>query len=65
MNIFRKATTTTIALGLSLILAGCSSVTVKPKGGAIISNAPTMEKSYNFFLGGFIGEHTVNVSPVL
>lgn len=62
MKVFRKTAILSMALGLGLILSGCSSVTIKPKGGAIISNSPTMEKSYSFFLGGLIGEHTVNVT---
>ena len=60
MTQFRKIA----ALSLGLILIGCSSVTIKPKGGSIISNEPTMENTYSFFLGGLINEHTVNVNQI-
>ena len=46
-------------------MVSCQTVTIKPDGGERrYSTIPTYEKSQSFFLGGLIGEGTVNVSNV-
>jgi hypothetical protein len=46
---------------LLLIFAGCSTVTMNPKGIAKLETEPTYQKSLPFFLSGVIGEKTVDV----
>ncbi|MGZ3722485.1 MAG: Bor family protein [Bdellovibrionales bacterium] len=47
--------------GIFLLMTGCSTVTMNPKGTAKLETNPTYEKSYPFFLFGLIGERDVYV----
>jgi hypothetical protein len=43
-----------------LVIAGCNTVTLNPKGQPRLTTAPTYEKSLPFFIFGLAGEHTVD-----
>jgi hypothetical protein len=47
-----------------LLLAGCSTVTINPKGTTKLETEPTYEKSLPFFLVGIIGEKEVDVKAI-
>ncbi len=49
---------------LTLCLSACSSVSVKPEGGAKLTTPPTYLDSKPFYLFGFIGSHEVDVNEV-
>ena len=43
----------------------CQTVTVSPKGSShVYSTQPDFERSYNFFLFGIVGDHSVNVQKI-
>ena len=44
-----------------MMLASCSTVTVKPKGTKKYSSEPTYKKRFNHLLWGLVGGGTVNV----
>lgn len=53
-----------LALALALSTAACTTVTIRPTGGAPLSTEPTYESSKAFFLGGLIGHAKVNVAEI-
>ncbi|MFW2404951.1 MAG: Bor family protein [Gammaproteobacteria bacterium] len=46
------------------LLAGCSTVTIKPRTDVAVSDVPSYEQTRDFFLWGLVGEERVNVSEV-
>ena len=54
----------TVLCLLILIMSACSSVTVRPDGGAKDSSEPSYIDSKAFYLLGLIGEHDVDVNEV-
>jgi len=53
-----------IIIALTLILGGCSTVTIQPKPTEKLTTKPTYQSSRPFFLFGLIGESTVDVKEV-
>ncbi len=53
-----------LVVAISLSLGACSSVSVRPEGGAKLTTAPTYLDSKPFYLFGLIGRHEVDVNAV-
>jgi hypothetical protein len=49
---------------LLLLLCGCQTVTIVPKGEFKTSAAPTFEKRLPFYLAGIVGEREVDAKEV-
>ncbi|TKB44633.1 Bor family protein [Thalassotalea mangrovi] len=49
---------------VSIMLTGCSTITIQPEQTAKYSSEPTYEESKHFFLWGIVGEHRVNVTEI-
>ena len=49
---------------LTVILSGCSSVTVRTDGSGESYTEATYQQRYNYWWFGLYGEHTVNVREV-
>ncbi len=49
---------------LALVLAACSSVTIRPYGGEKDTSVPDYQASRPFYLMALIGEHEVNTSAI-
>lgn len=49
---------------LLLLTAGCSTVTMNPKGQTHYISEPTFEKSLPFFIGGIVGKGVVDAKEV-
>jgi hypothetical protein len=60
-----RAAKNILALALALQLSACASVTItESQLSDIASSIPTWEQSFNFYLWGLIGEHSVNVEAI-
>lgn len=60
-NIFKSANSLCILL-LIVTTSACSRVTIKPLGGDKLNSNPTCQERKNFYLGGLIGKHEVDVN---
>ena len=61
----RKASTRWLPLlGLALLSAGCSTVTMRESGTGNLTSEPTYSDSKSFFLWGLVGEHHVDLPAV-
>jgi hypothetical protein len=49
---------------LALILAGCSTVTLRPEGTGKLATEPTHEETLNYYFWGLRGEHRVDVRAI-
>lgn len=45
----------------ALTLSACANVTITKGGGDPVSASPNYEDSKSYFIGGLVGEHTVDV----
>lgn len=51
-------------LSLSMILGGCSTVTIQPQQIAKVTLAPTYQQTEHFFFWGLAGEKNVDVKTI-
>lgn len=54
----------TLALVLAALLAGCSTVTLRPEGTRKLATEPTHQETLNYYFWGLKGEHTVDVQAI-
>lgn len=52
------------AVALSLLFTGCSTITIHPDNMSKLSNEPDYETSRDFFIGGLVGNHKVDVDTI-
>lgn len=49
---------------LAALVSACSTVTIRPDGGAKLTTPPTYSEKKDFFIYGLAGEHRVDVKDV-
>ena len=49
---------------ISLLIVGCSTVTINPKVSDKLETEPTYEERKTFFFWGLVGEHRVDVQSI-
>ena len=53
-----------MAMILAVMVSGCATLTIEPKGERKITSHPTYEKRQTFFLWGLVGDPWIDVSNV-
>lgn len=62
--LIRRTVSAMLIAVLLCVTSGCSSVTLRPKGGDKDLGEPTYLDSKAFYLWGLVGEHKVDVNEV-
>ena len=60
MNVLKVAALTAV----TLLIAGCHNITIRPEGVAKRVDRPDFEESKDFWVFGLVNEHSVDVRPI-